>query len=123
MTLPFSVVIRPGEPLHDQVVFAVTKAVVTGQMRPGDPFPSVRALSQELQVNPNTVQRIVSTLVERGLLETRPGIGSVVASARRVPAHLQRAALAAQVERLVIEAKQLGLKLSDVLQTIRRTWK
>ena len=30
MALPFSVVIRPGKPLHDQVVFAVTKAVVTG---------------------------------------------------------------------------------------------
>ena len=47
--LPFSIDIRPGLPIAEQVLFAVKKAVVTGQMRPGDKFPSVRLLSQELR--------------------------------------------------------------------------
>ena len=47
--LPFSVSIRTGRPLHDQIVFAVSKAIVIGQLRPGDRFPSVRTLSQELE--------------------------------------------------------------------------
>jgi len=123
MGLPFSVDLRPGRPLHDQVVFAVTKAVVTGQLAPGDAFPSVRALSQELRINPNTAQKIVGTLVERGLLESRPGIGTVVGAWRPAPTPARRALLASHVDRLTVEAKQLGMTLTEVLDTIRRAWK
>jgi GntR family transcriptional regulator len=123
MALPFSVVIRPGRPLHDQVVFAVTKAVVMGQLAAGDAFPSVRALSQELGINPNTAQKIVATLIERGLLEPRPGIGTAVTAWRPHANPARRAAMASQIERLVIEAKQLAIPLSDVLDAIRRAWK
>jgi GntR family transcriptional regulator len=123
MALPFSVVIRPGRPLHDQVVFAVTKAVVTGQLAPGDAFPSVRALSQELAINPNTAQKIVATLIERGLLEPRPGIGTIVAAWRPSGNPARRAAMTSQIERLVIEAKQLAIPLTEVLDAVRRAWK
>ena len=123
MALPFSVVIRPGRPLHDQVVFAVTKSVVTGQLTSGDAFPSVRTLSQELGNNPNTAQKIVGTLIERGLLEARPGIGTVVADWRPSANPARRAAMAVQIERLVVEAKQLAIPVSDVLDMIRRAWK
>ena len=54
--LPFSIELKPGFPVAEQIVFAVRKAVVVGQLRPGDRFPSVRVLSQELRVNPNTAQ-------------------------------------------------------------------
>jgi GntR family transcriptional regulator len=123
MGLPFSVDIRPGRPLHDQVVFAVTKAVVTGQLAAGDAFPSVRALSQELRINPNTAQKIVGTLIERGLLEPRPGIGTVVAAWQPVANPARRASLASQIDRLAVEARQLGMTLTDVLDAIRRAWK
>jgi GntR family transcriptional regulator len=123
MGLPFSVDLRPGRPLHDQVVFAVTKAVVTGQLAAGDAFPSVRTLSQELAINPNTAQKIVATLIERGLLESRPGIGTVVAAWRPVKNPARRALLTSQVDRLIVEAQQLGMTLTDVLEAIRRGWK
>ena len=123
MGLPFSVDVRPGRPLHDQVVFAVTKAVVTGQLAAGDAFPSVRSLSQELQINPNTAQKIVATLIERGLLEPRPGIGTIVAAWRPAANPAKRAVLTSQLDRLVVEARQLGMTLSDVLDAIRKAWK
>lgn len=125
MLLPFSVTLRPGRPLHDQVVFAVTKAVITGQLRAGDRFPSVRTLSQELKINPNTAQKVVSTLVERGLLDVSPGIGTTVAEWRPVAASFsgRRALLHDHVERLVVDAKRLGMDLSDVLDLLRREWK
>jgi GntR family transcriptional regulator len=121
--LPFSITLRPGRPLHDQLVFAVTKAVVTGQLQPGDRFPSVRILSQELKINPNTAQKVLTTLVERGLLEVQPGIGTTVAAWRPAASSARRAVLNDHVERLVIDAKRLGLDLGDVLDLIRREWK
>ena len=123
MLLPFSVTWRPGQPLHDEVVFAVTKAVVTHQLEPGDRFPSVRTLSQELKINPNTAQRIVSTLVERGILEVQPGIGTIVSVLRPAGVSVRRAALRDDVERLVVDARRLGLDVDDLVELIRRDWK
>jgi GntR family transcriptional regulator len=121
--LPFSVTLRPGRPLHDQVVFAVTKAVVTGQLQAGDRFPSVRILSQELKINPNTAQKIVTTLVERGLLDVQPGIGTAVAAWRPAASSTVRAVLHDRLERLVVDARRLGLDLGDLVDLIRREWK
>ena len=121
--LPFSVTLRPGRALHDQIVFAVTKAVVTGQLQAGDRFPSVRVLSQELKINPNTAQKVLSTLVERRLLEVQPGIGTIVAAWRPATSSARRAVLNDHIERLVVDAKRLGLDLGDVFDLIRREWK
>ena len=80
--IPFRVQFRAGASLFEQVVYAATKAMISGQMRPGDAFPSVRVLSRELKINPNTAHKIVAYLVGQGFLETRPGIGTVVAAKR-----------------------------------------
>jgi GntR family transcriptional regulator len=121
--LPFSITIRPGRALHDQVVFAVTKAIITGQLQPGDRFPSVRTLSQELKINPNTAQKILTTLVERRLLEARPGVGTTVAPWRPASDARRRAVLTDHIERLVVEAKRFGVGLADLLDAVRREWK
>jgi GntR family transcriptional regulator len=75
------------------VVYAAIEAMVSGQLRPGDPFPSVRALNKELEINPNTAHKIVAHLVNEGLLETKPGIGTMVAvfpdATRKEPTQLQ----------------------------------
>jgi DNA-binding transcriptional MocR family regulator len=55
--IPFRVHFRPGISLYEQVVYAAKKAVVSGQLRAGDPFPSVRTLSKELKINPNTAHK------------------------------------------------------------------
>jgi GntR family transcriptional regulator len=128
--LPFSLALRPGEPVVDQVVYAVTRAVVSGQLRPGDRFPSVRALSQELKVNPNTAQRIVALLVDAGCLAVEPGIGTVVtgrAIAAAADTAARRSQLAALHERLaeplVVEARRLGLGLAELIDIVRARWK
>jgi len=119
--LPFSVTLRPGEPVAEQVVYAVTRAVVSGQLRPGDPFPSVRTLSQELRINPNTAHRIVASLTGEGMLAVRPGVGTVVSGAPDATPE-RREALAIEVERLVVEAKRAGLTLQQTLALVREQW-
>jgi len=120
--LPFTVSLRTGVPVYEQVIYAVTKGVVAGQLRSGDPFPSVRALSQELKINPNTAHKIVSALIEQGLLIVRPGIGTVVADGWPMPAAARRLLLEEDAERLVVEAKRAGLSLQGVVAAIRRHW-
>lgn len=120
---PFSISLRSGVPIYEQVIYAVTRAIVTGELQPGDPFPSVRALSQDLKINPNTAHRIVAALIERGLLVVRPGIGTVVSPARPLSsASDRRVVLDEDAERLVVEARRAGLSLQDVIASIRAHW-
>lgn len=121
--LPFTVELKPGLPVAEQILFAVRKAVVAGQLRAGDKFPSVRVLSQELKVNPNTAHKVVATLVAEGVLVTTPAVGSVVAQ-REPGGRKERAELlGAEVEWLVVEAKRLGLGLEDVTAALAAHWK
>jgi GntR family transcriptional regulator len=120
--LPFSIVLQAGTPIHEQVVYAVRRAVVTGQLRPGDPFPSVRALSLQLKINPNTAHKIVSALTEEGLLIVLPGIGTVVEELRSPGPAARRATLEDEAERLVVQARRAGVPLRDLLAAIRRHW-
>jgi GntR family transcriptional regulator len=121
--LPFTVMLRAGQPIFDQVVYAVTRAVATGQLQPGDAFPSVRTLSQELKINPNTAHKIVAALTEQGLLLVRPGIGTIVGGPRGGGAAARKNILEEDAERLVVQARHAGVSLEHLLQAIRRHWK
>ena len=120
--IPFRVPFRSGISLFEQIVYAAKKAMVSGQMRPGDPFPSVRALSKDLKINPNTAHKIVAHLVSEGLLETRPGIGTVVASLPDSTRKERTQLLGHEIEELVVEAKRLGIGREEMLASIAAHW-
>ena len=60
--IPFRLSFEPGISLYEQVVYAAKKAVVSGQMLPGEPFPSVRTFSKALKINPNTAHKVITHL-------------------------------------------------------------
>ncbi len=121
--IPFRLNFEPGVSLYEQVVYAAKKAVVSGQMRPGDPFPSVRALSKALKINPNTAHKVITHLVAEGVLEVHSGIGTVVAG-RPLSTSAERGnLLKKELEQLVVEAKQLGLELDQVTEALAEHWK
>jgi GntR family transcriptional regulator len=121
--LPFAIELKPGLPIAEQVVFAAKKAVVAGQLKPGAVFPSVRALSQELKINPNTAHKIVAALVAEGVLVTTPAVGSVVAERAAGDRRERAELLGTELERVVVEAKKLGLTLDDVQSGLAAHWK
>jgi len=121
--LPFSVELKTGAPVSEQVIYAVKKAVISGHLQPGLKFPSVRVLSQELRINPNTAHKIVSALTQEGILEVQPGIGTLVAPQDRIATAQQRTdLLGTSVERLVVEARNLNLDLEDIQAAVGKQW-
>lgn len=121
--IPFTVRLRPGISLYEQIVYAATKAIIAGQIRAGDGFPSVRVLSKELKVNPNTAHKAIASLVSAGLLESRPGLGTVVAELPESSSADRTRLLDNDIEELVVDAKKLGIGAEDVLASITAHWK
>lgn len=120
--IPFRLAFRPGVPLYEQVVHAAKRAIVSGHMRPGDPFPSVRILSKELKINQNTAHKVIAELVSTGVLEVRVGVGTVVAPRAASTSADRTHLLKVELEQLVVEAKRLGLNLKDVQNALDEHW-
>lgn len=120
--LPFDVSIGPGVSPYRQIVYAATKAVVSGELPAGSPFPSVRLLSRELKVNPNTAHKVIAELVRTGILEVLPGVGTLVAEWSPSSPEARRRLLSEEVERLVVEARRLGLGEEDVVEAVSERW-
>jgi GntR family transcriptional regulator len=80
-------------------------------------------VSQELKINPNTAHKIVATLVNEGVLVTTPAVGSVVAEQAGGDRQQRADLLGADLERVVVEAKKLGLTLDEVSAGLAAHWK
>lgn len=96
---------------------------MSGRLRPGDVFPSVRTLSRELKINPNTAHKVITHLVATGLLEIQSGVGTVVAVRPEASKKERAKLLEEEVEELAVEAKRLGIELEDVVESITQHWK
>ena len=118
----FRFALRPGQSIFDQVVFAATKAFLSGEFRPGQAFPSVRTLAAELKIHPNTAHKVVQHLIQERWLEVRPGIGTVVAELPEARAGDRKRVLRQEVEQLVVEAMRVGVGLEEVLDAVEAQW-
>jgi GntR family transcriptional regulator len=118
----FRFTVRPGESIFDQVVYAAKKAFISGDLAPGQAFPSVRALAAELKIHPNTAHKAVQHLIQERWLEARPGVGTVVASPPAARAGDRKRLLQHEVEQLVVEAKRVGLDVEDLMEAIQMQW-
>ena len=120
--LPFTIQFQSGKAVYEQVLLAVKRALTVGQLKAGDRFPSVRVLSQELRINPNTAHKIVSALADEGLLIIQPGVGTVVAQIKPPTPQQKQELIEQEIERLVVEARFASLDLEDLLPAIKQTW-
>lgn len=118
----FPIDLRSGLPLYEQVVYAARKAILGGLLKSGDSFPSLRQLSAELRINPNTVQKALNTLKAEGLIEILPGIGGRVCQPPSASAAGRSALLDEQLEAVALRARQLGLSPQEVKDAFDTHW-
>jgi GntR family transcriptional regulator len=74
----FSIEPNNGVAIYEQLVRQVKFAIAEGTLRPGQLLPSVRTLSQQLTINPNTINRAFQQLQADGVLESLRGRGLAV---------------------------------------------
>jgi GntR family transcriptional regulator len=120
---PFKLTLTPGTSIFDQVVFAATRAILSGALQPGQAFPSGRALAAELKIHPNTAHKAIQHLIQERWLEARPGIGTVVVEPPQARTGDRQRLLKVEVDRLVVEAMRVGADLSEVMDAIKAGWK
>lgn len=106
----------PSEQLADQV----RSAVASGRLAVGERLPAVRALAENVRVNPNTVSRAWRELELEGVLESRRGDGVFVAAGALARCRRHRDDVVAErLARAACEARDAGLEANEVLRIVR----
>ena len=116
---------RSGVPIYTQIVEQVKQQLVSGELKPGDQLPTVRALALELRVNFNTVARAYRLLDEAGIISTQQGRGTYILD---VPPpertdKLRQQALKALTRDYLNEALRLGCSPDEIDKTLREQLK
>ena len=91
-----------GKPIYEQITSQIKAKIMSGELKTGDPIPSMRALAKSIHVSVSTVQKAYEDLQRDGFIETTVGRGSFVSAQnkdfyqeeqqRQAEEHLQAAA-------------------------------
>lgn len=106
---------RDGVPIYVQIVDQVRHALEVGGLRPGERLPTVRQLASELTIAPNTIVKAYNELQRMGLVESRPGVGTVVAQGvEEIDRERRVEAIFGRLRVLVRDAAALGISEDEL---------
>jgi len=109
--------------VYEQIVQQVEKYVLSGILISGNKMPSVRKLSVELNVNPNTVQRAYTELERNGVIVTAPGRGAFVSdSGSAVLREERRKEYLKKLEIVLIELKVSRVGKKQILAIVEKAY-
>lgn len=96
-------------PIYEQVIQKLELLILTNVLGPNSPLPSVRSLSQDLSVNPNTLQKAYSEMELKGICYSVPGTGRFISeNAKDILMRSKREKLD-QFKEIVSELKLAGI--------------
>lgn len=110
-------------PVFQQIADGIRSAVAAGVYQAGDLIPSVRAQAMALLVNPNTVQRAYEQLEREGLIQSKRGLGMIVAEDSKLAARNgMETTIRTALSQAILAARAAGLSRVAVDRIYRKVW-
>lgn len=118
----FSIDVLSRQPIYEQLISQLEQLLLSGNLKPGDRLPSVRSLSVQLSINPNTIQKAYAELDRRGIVSSVPGKGCFISDdAPAVLCKFKRRELVT-LETLVHELALAGVEKSSLLEIVNKAY-
>ena len=109
-----------GVPIYRQIANQVKYLVAVGRLSIGQQLPTVRALAEQLVVNPNTVARAYRELESAGVIASRQGSGAFVpGNGSPLASRDKQKLLHERIDVLLAEASHLNIDVSTVIKMVR----
>lgn len=109
---------RNRKPIYEQLVERFVELIISEVLSVDEQLPSVRALAQQLTINPNTIQRAYRELENLGYIYSIKGKGSFVSLSSERSKLEKLSSVRAELESLVAEAISLGMTMDELQQLI-----
>ncbi len=111
---------RSGKSIHEQICDGIKGLMVNGILKENDQLPSVRELSLQLTINPNTVQKAYKQLENEGVIYSVKGKGNFVAKIQADERKINE--LLNTAEKQISEMKFMGVEKSKLLEMIDKIY-
>jgi GntR family transcriptional regulator len=98
-----------GVPPYLQLVHQVRQSLLLGYLQEGDRLPTVKDVSADLAINPNTVVKAYRQLEHEGLAGGRPGQGTFITATSSTALPAEQQILRASLEEWLRAAEEAGL--------------
>ncbi len=105
-------------PVYEQISTQIEKLISSGILKEGEQLPSVRSLSIELSVNPNTIQKAYSELDVRGIIGSVPGKGCFVIPGAREKLCMIAKGRLSELRSLAITLMAAGVTKEEIINTV-----
>ena len=109
---------RNDQPIYSQLIQRLTEAIVSGVYAPGEKLPSVRELTLEAGVNPNTVQRSLTELEREGLVFSQRTAGRFVTENENMIVNAKLRIADERVSEFLRSMKTLGCGRQEIISLI-----
>ena len=109
---------RSDLPIYAQIVEQFRQSIVSGKLSPGQRLESVRDLSMEAGVNPNTMQRALQELEREGLVYTQRTAGRFVSEDAAVIERGKRAMVMEKIREFLSAMNSLGYSREEILSLL-----
>ena len=119
----FQIDVMSRKPVYEQMVNQVERFILIGVIHQDEQIPSVRSLSVELAVNPNTIQKAYSELDRRGITYSVPGKGSFVAPGAVQRIGERRRSKLKEFIALVSELALAGIKKEEIIACVEEAYR
>ena len=109
-------------PIYEQVVNQLEYFVLNGILKEGEQIPSVRNLSVDLSINPNTIQKAYFELDKRGIIQSVPGRGCFVTDSAKDILSAKKREQLADLKILVNELALAEVRKEEVISCIEEVY-
>jgi len=110
-------------PVYEQIISQLERFVLKGILKKNDQLPSVRSLSMELSINPNTIQKAYSELDRKGMIYSVPGKGCFVSEkAFEILSKSNRGRLS-ELEKFITELAYSGLDKTEIIECVEEAYR
>ena len=109
-------------PIYEQIIEQLETFVLKGILNVGDQIPSVRNLSIQLSINPNTIQKAYSELVRTGIIDTVPGRGSFIAKEAKTNLRNLQGNQLKELSNIVEKLALAGISKEEIVESINKVF-
>ena len=117
----FELDLRNRKPIYEQLIDKFKQLIISELLMRDEQLPSVRALAQELSINPNTIQKAYRELETQGYIYSIKGKGSYVNVLEQVDNQAEIQAITQQLKKLMTEALFLGVTKQELYLLIEES--
>ncbi len=108
------------QPIYEQAVVQIKGLIIDGQLKEGEPLPSVRSLAKELRVSALTVKKSYDVLEQEGFVITVHGKGSFVACTNQgLLLEEKRKEVELDLETAIRKGRSCGMSDEDITEMFR----